>query len=380
MSTSPRLAPATPESEYERAVGPRGQRTQRRARRERIGLDRRRAQFQMREHDSPAATDRRRDVIVAIRPERRRQELEAHPALDVAADREHAAVLGLHVDDDVAMRAHADTEIPAALGDRAIRAPPRAADEITGLERQLADVVRNIRGRGIRIVARFDCLIDIDVMRDVTPEPLVTAEAALAHDPRDERGRPRIAPPRTDPFRAVPVLVLPRDYPASVARRGPVTRDRSGDTGRLRRIEPHEARWKSAAPAIPIIVVDQCLVDDVKAEVPPFLHGNVENPPSQVRLVGAPARRHGDPHRAGLAVDALGRRCNRKLRSRKPLERQRLRRKIRNEREPREHRGDEHSERRGSRAHCASIYQTRTAFPMQRRPRTPDRGPVPVRQ
>src|SRR5690606_31685037 len=147
------------------------------------------------------------------------------------------------------MRAHADTEIPAALGDRAIRAPPRAADEITGLERQLADVVRNIRGRGIRIVARFDCLIDIEVLRDVTPEPPVTAEAALAHDPRDERGRPRIAPPRTDPFRAVPVLVLPRDYPASVARRGPVTRDRSGDTGRLRRIEPHEARWKSAAPA-----------------------------------------------------------------------------------------------------------------------------------
>src|SRR5690606_22258727 len=116
-----------------------------------------------------------------------------------------------------------------------------AAHEVAGLERQLADVVGRVCRSGIGIVARLDRLVDVDVMRDVAAEPLVAAETALAHDPRDEGRRPRIAPPRTDAFRAVPVVVLTRENPAAVARCRPVACDRSRDAGRLGRIEPREA-------------------------------------------------------------------------------------------------------------------------------------------
>src|SRR5690606_12163324 len=161
-------------------------------------------------------TDRRRDVLVAGRPERGRQELQAHPAAHVTADRQDPAARGLDADDDVAMRAHADPDIPPPFRDRAIGAAARAAHQVARLERPLADVVRD-EGRGGRgMVARFDRLINVDVMGDVTPEALLAAEPALAHDPRDERRRPRIAPPRSDAFRAVPVRVLPFQYPRAV--------------------------------------------------------------------------------------------------------------------------------------------------------------------
>src|SRR5690606_16623497 len=119
------------------------------------------------------------------------------------ADREHPLAFGIDSDDDVAMRAHADADVVAAVGDRPVRGAAHAAQQVARLDRPLADIVGDERSGKRRIVARSDRLIDIGMVSDMTAEAVV-AEPALAHHPRDEGRGPRTPPPRADTGRSLP--------------------------------------------------------------------------------------------------------------------------------------------------------------------------------
>src|SRR5690606_26100395 len=151
-----------------------------------------------------AAPDRRRHELAAAPLERRRQQLQAHPTANVTPDREHALARGIDLDDDIAVRAHANAESVPAIGYRPVRRAAHAAREVAGLDRPFADIVCDERRGEVRIVARGDRLIDIRMVRDVPAEPLVAADAALAHHPRDERRGPRVPPARADTGRPLP--------------------------------------------------------------------------------------------------------------------------------------------------------------------------------
>ena len=70
------------------------------------------------------------------------------------------------------------------------------------------------------------------------------AEAGLAHHPRHEGRRPRVAPARADAARPAPGVVLFADDPAALRRDGPVAGDGAGHAGRL-----GAARTAPAPPA-----------------------------------------------------------------------------------------------------------------------------------
>ena len=129
-------------------------------------------------------------------------------------------------DRDVAVRANPLADVPAPLRDRVIRRAPRGAQQIARLDRHLADVVCDVSGIRVIAVARFDGLIDINVVRDMAPKQVFRAKTALAHDPRYERCRPWIVPARPAAVRPVPDGVLPVEDPRAIVRNGPIACDR----------------------------------------------------------------------------------------------------------------------------------------------------------
>src|SRR5690606_19493344 len=243
---------------------------------------------------------------------------------------------GIDLDDDIAVRAHANAESVPAIGYRPVRRAAHAAREVAGLDRPFADIVCDERRGEVRIVARGDRLIDIRMVRDVPAEPLVAADAALAHHPRDERRGPRVPPARADTGRPLPYRVLSLENPRAVGGRGPVARDRRRDASGLRRIEPRDGPPRPVRA--PIVDRHRGLVDDMKAEEPPLLNGDLNDPPAQLSVVPGRARTRCDAHSPRLADDAIRRRRARELLGGEPFEMKRLGSGDRYGRERREHR------------------------------------------
>ena len=75
----------------------------------------------------------------------RGQQFQADRAPHVAANGQYAFAIRLHLDDDVAMHAGADSEMTAPLGDGRVAVPPAAAQQIARLDGGLADIVRGER-------------------------------------------------------------------------------------------------------------------------------------------------------------------------------------------------------------------------------------------
>src|SRR5690606_18441432 len=120
-------------------------------------------------------------------------------------------------DDEVAVRACALAHLRAPRRERAVRGPAREADEIAGDDRLFAELVGLEDGFRLGAVARAYGLVDVDVMRDVALELRLVREARLAHDPRDERGRPRVTPARDLAAGLAPAVVVALDDPGAVA-------------------------------------------------------------------------------------------------------------------------------------------------------------------
>ena len=211
---------------------------------------------------------------------------------------------GLQLHDDVAVGPGAHAQLAPPLGDRPVGGPARAAQQVARLDRRLADVVGG-ECRGGRVgAAGADGLVDVDVMRHRALEESRLAEAGLAHHPRYEGGRPRVAPARADAARPAPGVVLLADYPAALRRDRPVAGDGGGHAGRL-----GPARPPPAAPARPVRAgLLERLVDDDEPEERPLLHREGDDAPPDLVHRGRAARRPADPHGAGFAGDPRRRR------------------------------------------------------------------------
>src|SRR5690606_10760817 len=123
----------------------------------------------------------------------------------------------------------------APVLERPVRRSARETDEVARHDRLLADLVGDEHGFRRAAVARTARLIDVGVMSDRALEPLRVPEPGLAHDPRDERGRPGVPPAGHEPSGRTPVGVVPLDNPAALRGDGPVAGDRWSDASGLPR-------------------------------------------------------------------------------------------------------------------------------------------------
>src|SRR5690606_27900709 len=206
----------------------------------------------------------------------------------------------IDLDDEVAVRARALAHLRAPGRERPIRGPAREADKIAGNDGLLAELVRREHGLPLGTVARAYRLIDVDMVRDVALELRLVGEARLAHDPRDERRGPRVAPARNLTAGLSPGVVVALDDPGAVARHGPVARDRRCHANGFRNL-PLERRAQpgivetaaasaetarrpgaAAPPARARPARGIRLVHDGEAEIGPLLCGDVDDSSARV--------------------------------------------------------------------------------------------------